>query len=104
MTKPDTEGEAAAAEASRAAAASIPTTGHFPCGALKGGARARRASWAPGYELYLAAAASRTGGHFRLMATGGRGGPVEWKPQHPADELMADDWNVVKPVTREPMP
>ena len=69
----------------------------FPGPALAFGGRARRAGWQPGYELTAQNANDRTGRKMQLMTTGARSGPVEWKPAHLADELMADDWEVTVP-------
>lgn len=81
-----------------------PVPGPFPAAALAAGQRARRAAWAPGFELVAAEAGGRNGQRLRLMTTGTRCGMVEWKPPHMADELLAQDWQVVVPVTAEPMP
>lgn len=67
----------------------------FPGFSLRAGHRARRASWAPGYELSVEAARGRAGGTTRFMTSGGRGGLVEWAPKNLADELLADDWQVI---------
>jgi hypothetical protein len=69
----------------------------FPGPLLAFGGRARRQGWAPGYELTAQNASDRTGRNMKLMTTGSRAGPVEWKPQHLADELVADDWEVIIP-------
>lgn len=70
-------------------------TRYFPSPLLATGHRARRASWAPGYELLVASAGGRSGQKLRLMIMGGRSGQIEWKPQNMADELMADDWQAI---------
>lgn len=67
----------------------------FPGPLLAFGGRARRAGWAPGYELTAENAADRTGRNMKLMTSGSRSGPVEWKPANLADELLADDWEVI---------
>jgi hypothetical protein len=69
----------------------------FPGPALAFGGRARRRGWAPGYELTAQNASDRTGRKMQLMTTGARSGPIEWKPAHLADELMADDWQLTIP-------
>jgi hypothetical protein len=67
----------------------------FPGPLLAFGGRARRAGWAAGFEISAQNAADRTGRKMKLMITGNRAGPIEWKPEHLADELVADDWEVV---------
>lgn len=69
----------------------------FPGPLLAFGGRARRAGWAPGYELTAENAADRTGRNMKLMTSGSRSGPIEWKPLHLADELIADDWEITVP-------
>lgn len=71
----------------------IPTR-TFPGIFLAHGGRARRQSWAPGFELVAAASRGRSGGMSRILTTGSRAGLVEWNPRHLADDLLADDWEV----------
>lgn len=67
----------------------------FPGPLLAFGGRARRAGWGPGFEISAQNAGDRTGRKMKLMISGYRAGPIEWKPEHLADELVADDWEVV---------
>lgn len=69
----------------------------FPGPLLAFGGRARRQGWAPGFEITAQNATDRTGRNMKLMITGHRAGPIEWKPEHLADELVADDWEVIVP-------
>ncbi len=75
----------------------------FPAAFLLAGERARRQCWAPGYELLATEAGGRTGARRKLMITGSRSGLIEWKPQHLADELLAQDWMVIV-AEPEPLP
>lgn len=69
----------------------------FPGPLLAFGGRARRQGWAPGFEITAQNATDRTGRTMKLMISGHRAGPIEWKPEHLADELVADDWEVIIP-------
>lgn len=69
----------------------------FPGPLLAFGGRARRQGWAPGFEITAQNATDRTGRNMKLMISGYRAGPIEWKPEHLADELVADDWEVIVP-------
>ena len=69
----------------------------FPTELLAQGHQARRLSWAPGYCILVTSVGGRSGKKLRLMSAGGRSGQVEWQPYNMADELMADDWEVVSP-------
>lgn len=123
----DAEVPVAAAEVSNAADAALPAPAAadewtpsfqagdilmneitFPGFSLRTGHRARRASWAPGYELSVQTAQGRSGRTTRFMTSGGRGGLVEWAPKNLADELLADDWQVIAafdaPQPAEPRP
>lgn len=66
----------------------------FPGIFLTHGGRARRAIWAPGYELVAAANRGRSGGASRILTTGSRAGLIDWQPRNLADDLLADDWEV----------
>ncbi|MES2667931.1 MAG: hypothetical protein V4712_17740 [Pseudomonadota bacterium] len=88
--------EAADAETARLAQeAALPALGPFPSGELAAGHGACRAGWAPGYMLLAVEAGGRSGARRKLVTTGSRSGLIDWKPQHLADELLAQDWFVM---------
>jgi hypothetical protein len=76
---------------------SVIRTRAFPGPLLAFGGRARRTGWAAGFEITAQNATDRTGRTMKLMISGNRAGPIEWKPEHLADELVADDWEVTVP-------
>ncbi|WP_226779020.1 Thoeris anti-defense Tad2 family protein [Oceaniglobus trochenteri] len=66
----------------------------FPLEELKRGARARRASWAPGYVIVLGTKGNRGKVTPCFMQSGSRSGMIEWKPTGLSD-LLAEDWETI---------